>query len=358
MNWKILTTLLSIIFIGITLSACSGRAGTATGWASVIADEENAYLAYNNHVYAINLTNGIERWHYPAEPDNNITFFAAPALTPDNQLIVGGYDNNLYSLDPTNAGLNWTFEESQNRYIAGPKVTENGIFSPSADKNLYAVDFNGERLWQPFETEQPLWSTPAVGNNCDCIYLPSMDHRVYAIDTSTGGMIWKTQDLGGAIVGTPEVSDDGVLYVGTFENEMLALDTLNGEIVWRFPTEDWVWAGPTLDGQHLYFGDLSGTFYALKRSSGELDWKIQPGGAIVGKPLVTEEGIYFTTEDGSIVSVSEDGTPRWNQTIEGNLHAGPVQANDLILVPTSQIQSLVIALDENGVQKWVFAQEQ
>ncbi|MGD8750229.1 MAG: PQQ-like beta-propeller repeat protein, partial [Anaerolineales bacterium] len=314
--------------------------------------------AYNNHVYAINLTNGIERWHYPAEPDNNITFFAAPALTPDNQLIVGGYDNNLYSLDPTNAGLNWTFEESQNRYIAGPKVTENGIFSPSADKNLYAVDFNGERLWQPFETEQPLWSTPAVGNNCDCIYLPSMDHRVYAIDTSTGGMIWKTQDLGGAIVGTPEVSDDGVLYVGTFENEMLALDTLNGEIVWRFPTEDWVWAGPTLDGQHLYFGDLSGTFYALKRSSGELDWKIQPGGAIVGKPLVTEEGIYFTTEDGSIVSVSEDGTPRWNQTIEGNLHAGPVQANDLILVPTSQIQSLVIALDENGVQKWVFAQEQ
>lgn len=82
------------------LSACAGAANTATSWPGLTVDDQFAYVAYNTQVYAVDLSNGKEVWRFPDEPDNSVTFFADPELTDDGQLIVGGYDFNLYSLEP------------------------------------------------------------------------------------------------------------------------------------------------------------------------------------------------------------------------------------------------------------------
>ncbi|MBU0512434.1 MAG: PQQ-binding-like beta-propeller repeat protein [Chloroflexi bacterium] len=351
-----------LIFILLALaaasSACTGNRMVASGWAGVTADEDTAYLAFNNHVIAIDLDNGNQRWQYPAEPDTKVTFYAAPVLTGDGQIIVGGYDNVLYSLNPANGQVNWTFKEAQGRYIGSPLVTETGIYAPSTDKKLYALDFSGSPIWnEPFQTDEPLWARPSTDSECDCVYLASMDHLVYAIDAQSGDELWRTADLGGAIVSTPIISADHVLYIGTFANQLVALNADTGGELWRFATQDWVWASPALDGDTLYFGDLSGKFYAVDRNNGQVNWQIQPDGSIVGMPLVTEDGIYFTTEEGSLISVTTDGAIRWNQSFDESLHAGPVAAGDLILVASSQPENLLIAIDANGVQKWSFGLE-
>ncbi|MEA3350909.1 MAG: PQQ-binding-like beta-propeller repeat protein, partial [Chloroflexota bacterium] len=334
---RIILIILATLLITATLSACTGRRRlVASGWAGVTTDAESAYMAYNNHVYAIDLANGNERWRYPAEPDTNITFFAPPALTSDGQLIVGGYDSVLYSLNPKNGQVNWKYKEATGRFIAGPLVTESGIFAPSTDQNVYAVDFDNQPLWNPFPTEKEIWASPTADPECECIYVSSMDHHVYAIDAQNGSEIWKTENLGGSIVGTPALSSDQVLYIGSIAKEMVALDTKDGSELWRFPTEDWVWAGPAISEDMLFFGDLSGTFYALNRQSSELVWKIQPGGSIVGTPLVTDDAIYFTNEDGALISVSPEGTIRWQENFDGNTYTAPAAAGDLILVSTSQ----------------------
>jgi outer membrane protein assembly factor BamB len=184
-----------------------------------------------------------------------------------------------------------------------------------------------------------------------------MDHIVYALDTRSGRLLWSTEDLGGALVSTPIITEDMVLYVGTFANELLALDAKSGLILWRFATQNWVWAGPGVDEDTLYFGDLSGTLYALNRQDGAVKWQLQPDpdSAIVGTPLVTEDGIYFTTEAGSLVSVNPEGGIRWNQSFETSLHSGPVRAGDFILVATANPEMLLIAVDPNGVQRWSYA---
>jgi len=89
-----------------------------------------------------------------------------------------------------------------------------------------------------------------------------------------------------------------------------------------------------------------------------VQWQYQSDGSIVGKPLVTEDGIYFTTETGSLVSLTPDGAIRWNPTFETSLHAGPVASGDLILITTSDPENLIISVDANGVQKWSFGLEQ
>jgi outer membrane protein assembly factor BamB len=329
---------------------------TASGWASLASDDESAYVAFNTQVFAINLANGTERWRFPSEPDPKISFYAAPTLTADGALIVGGYDNVLYRVDKQTGQGTPFFEEAKGRFIGSALVTSELVLAPSADHFLYAVDLNGRKVWQQ-GTSEPLWAKPATDPDCACIYLTSMDHKVYAYEIDTGRLLWSSPDLGGAIVGTPAVSEDKVVYVGTFANEMVALEAATGAEIWRFQANDWVWGGPAIGEDLLYFGDLSGGFYALERETGAVRWQIQPGGAIVGTPLVTPDGIYFTTEDGSLVCVNPEGTIRWNQPLADSLHAGPVAAGDDILVATSNPENLLIAVDSNGIKKWSFGLE-
>ncbi len=356
MKTKTLFTLLALLVIALILSACTGgRSVVASGWAGITTDEDTAYLAYNNFVYAINLDNGTERWRYPAEPDPAVTFYSPPALTEDGQLIVGGYNHILYSLNPANGQINWPYEEAEGRYIGGPLVTQNGIYAPSTDYNLYFIDFNGQAVREPFSTEKEIWARPGTDTQCACIFIASMDHRIYSVDAQSGAQHWVTDDLGGALVGTPALSEDRILYAGTFAEELIALKADDGSELWRFSAQDWVWGGPALDGDNVYFGDLSGTLFALDRHTGATLWQIQPGGSIVSKPLVTEDGIFFTTEDGKLVSVTREGANRWQQTFEGNTYASPVAAGELVLVSTTQPETLLAAYDANGALKWTFS---
>jgi outer membrane protein assembly factor BamB len=349
--------ILIVLILAVSMSACTGGSSmTASGWAGITTDEDTAYLAFSSHIVAVNLTNGLERWRFPAEADSKISFYAAPEISEKGMLVAGGYDNVLYSINPDNGQGTSLFEGAEGRYIGGPLVTEEMIYAPSADHSLYAINMTGQELWH-FETDKPLWATPTTDSGCNCIYLSSMDHRVYSLDAKTGALIWQSDDLGGAIVGTPTISDDNVLYVGTFANELVALDAATGSELYRFPTENWVWSGPVVSGDRLYFGDLSGTFYAINRKTGGSEWQIQTGGAIVGTPVVWDDSIYFTTENGTLRSVNAESANNWEHTFETNLHSAPVISGNMILVATSDPEQLLIAFDPSGVQKWSYGLE-
>jgi eukaryotic-like serine/threonine-protein kinase len=353
---KILFFLAILLSAGI-LSACTGAAFNSTSWAGITVNGDSAYVTYNQHVYAINLSNGTEKWRFPQEADNKITFYAAPEMSPDGQLIVGGYNHILYSLDPANGQLNWSFSQAKDRYIGGPLASEAGIFAPSADNNLYALDQNGNLLWI-FPASEPLWAKPATDDTCECVFLTSMDHHVYAIDAQSGNQKWKSDDLDGAIVGTPAFSGEGRLFVGTFGNEMIALDTNTGRILWRFKTENWIWSGPTQGDQMVYFGDLSGNLYAINAADGTQQWKIKPNDKIVGIPMVIDDMIVFTTELDTVYAVDKGGNPLWSQAIGGRIYSSPVAAGDLILVAPIDSDALLVALATNGTQRWKFSPEQ
>ena len=350
--------ILGLISIALTLSACAGAANTATSWPGLTVDDQHAYVAYQTQVYAVDLTNGTERWRYPAEPDNNITFFADPSLSQDDQLIVGGYDFVLYSLNPETGTRNWVFNQAENRYIASSLVEAENIYAPAADENLYSLDLNGRLQWT-FTSEGESWAKPITDENCDCIYLSTMDHSVYAVDAQSGTQIWRSPQLGGAVVGTPAYGEDGELYVGTFGGKLFALNSDDGSILWEFPTADggWIWSGPTISDGVLYFGDLNGYFYAVDAENGSQLWQLPPeqlGGEIVGSPLVIEESIFITTEEGILTKLDTSGRIQWSQVIGGMIYTSPRAANDLILVAPIQIDELLVAVNQDGVRQWSF----
>lgn len=350
--------IVAIILSGVLITSCTGGAGAANSWPGVAIDQESktVYLAYGPHVYAVNLENGTEKWRFPAKADAKITFFAPPAITDDGQVIVGGYNNVLYGLDAETGGQKWAFDQAKNHFIASPLVTADGIYAPSNDNTLYALNLAGNLRWQ-FKTGHAQWGTPAQDGKL--IFLPSLDHYLYALDAERGTQVWKSEDLGGTVVGTPTFSDQGVLYLGTFDSEMLAVDSRDGKILWRTPTTGWVWSGPALVDDVLYFGDLGGTLFALNASDGSNRWQAQPAPEvkrkIVGQPLVMGDAVYFVADDGSIYAVeAANGNPRWNKPFQAKLYSGPYGAGDTILIAPVGLDALLIALDLSGNQKWSF----
>lgn len=360
MKTKSLILIMGLVALGLILSACVGGAGQTTSWPglTVDLDGEVAYVASGTQVYAVNLVNGTEKWRFPAESDNKITFYAPPALTDDGQLIVGGYNSLLYSLNPENGQQNWDWDgaDPSQLYVAGPLVAGEQIYAPSSDKNMYALDMNGSLLWT-FTTEDALWGTPAADG--EVVFLPGMDHSVYALNAQTGRLVWKTDPLGGSVASNPTLNPDGQLYVGTFNNELLSLDSENGQILWRMQATNWVWSGPAQDSETLYVGDLDGNFYAVNADNGSIKWKNPPDqdndSAIVDKPLVLGDTVYFTSENGSLYAVdAANGNPRWSKEVGGKLFAGPKVAGETILVAPMGIDELLVAFDLSGNQKWVF----
>ncbi len=358
MKTKLLLLLILVILLASTLSSCSSNLYAATSWPGVTVHENTAYVAYNQHIYSINLETGVEIKRYPEKADRAKTFYAAPVLTPDGaQLIAAGYDKVLYSLDPVTLEEKNAFKGATHRYIASPLVTETGIYAANTDGNLYALDFQFQPLWdKPFPAGQPLWAAPVANAECGCLYLTSMDTYLFAIDIATGGEKWKL-DLGAASVGAPAIGEDGTLYVSTF-SEMLAINPASREIAFRYKTDGMVWSGPAYADGRLYFGDIKGTFYVLEASTlGEIK-KITTDGTIVSTPLVTPETVYVTTQAGSLYTFDRDGNELRSPQKFGiekvsELYAPAVAyGNQILLTPSGVNEMLLYAVDANGNQSW------
>jgi len=346
MKFRIHILFLSLSF-ALFASACAGL--PPASWPGLTTDGETIFLAFGPHVRAIDAANGVEVWKFPQEADNKLSFFASPALS-DGQLIVGGYNNVLYSLNPVTGQPNaWTFDDSRNRYIGNPLATDQVILAPSADRNLYALDLDGVQIWK-FLTQEAQWGQPATDG--ETVYLTSLDHHLYAIDLQTGQELWKA-DLGGAVAGTP-LFVDGVVYVGSFANRLTALVAQTGKVRWTFPTSDWVWTGPAIDGETLYFGDIGGTLYAVDVQSGEERWKFPAEGGIFSSPLVADGKIYFTTDAGSVYALDANGEKLWSQKIVGKMYTSPILVKNLVVVALMESDKILIAYDENGIERWSY----
>ncbi len=352
---KTLPVIIIMLVLAALLSACSGGSNrlAATSWPGVSVSEDAIFVAFGNRVYALDPVTGIERWKFPNEPGKTQSFFSAPILVEDDsQLIIGGYDNILYSVDPATGNQNtWSFAGATNRYIGDPLTTARAIFAPSADGNLYALDTNGQSLWAaPFHSDDPFWSQPVLSG--DMLYQAGLDHSLYAINATTGAERWAT-DLGAPIASSPALAD-GILYAGTFGSEVVALDADTGEVLWRTATDDWVWGGPVVSAGIVYIGDINGTLYALDADGGDERWRFKSDGGIYSAPLVIDGVIFFGTDTGHFYAIGADNSVAWTFAFTGRIFTTPDLSGELLIIATIEGDRLLTALDLEGSPRWTY----
>ncbi len=354
MKKKHLLTLLPLFLISLFLTAC-GSAVAAGSWPGITVDEARgvAYVAYNKNVYAVKIDNGVEAWRFPTEALGGFTTFAAPQLTPDDHLVVSGYDNIAYSLNADGGSQSWTFSGGSNRYIGSALSADGLVYVPNADHHLYALNSDGALQWS-FSTGEPIWSQPATdGEN---IYVTGMDHQLYALDAQSGQEQWSL-DLAGTMVGTPVLGENNMLYTGTLDHAVYAVNTQSHRQAWKFETQGWVWGHPLLSDGNLYVGDLNGFVYALDAATGKQLWQVDTGGAVTGSPALFNDSIYVINEAGKLISISLDGHSReitLPEAYQGPMYGTPVVVGDVMLIGLTANTSLLIAIDKDGAIVWNF----
>jgi outer membrane protein assembly factor BamB len=338
-----------LLALGVILSGCA-TGMTPSGWTGMTVDAKNAYVSGGPYVFAVNLETGAQVWRFPEKASTANPFDATPALTSDGQLIVGGYDKKLYSLNPQTGQSNWQFIEARNRWIGGALVVDNMIYAPNADYNLYALNLRGELQWT-FKADESIWGTPVSdGKN---IYFGTLGRKVYAVNAQTGKLVWE-QKMDGAVLGSPATGTDNTIYVGSYGGTLYALSTADGGVRWSEKVSSWIWTGPMLDDTTLYFGDGKGILYAHPVDGTGQPWNQPLNGAIVGTPLINGDNIIIGTEAGNLYFIDLASKISRPVSISGKIYSSPVAAGNLILVAPMGGDATLVALDQNGAAKWSF----
>lgn len=300
----------------------------------------------------IDAATGAQIWRYPDKVDPKNTFFAAPAVVND-RVIAGNFNNQVVALDTQSRNVIWTFKdyEGKGRFVAGPVLAGDLVLIPSTDRYLYGLDVNSGIMRWRFKARDALWG--AVATDGTLAYLPGMDHYLYAVDISSGQLAWEI-DLGGAMLHSPVLGPDGLLYVSTVTQEVIAVDTSSKNVKWREVVDGKLWNPPLLLNDVIYFGTDKNKAYALNAQNGEKVWTLDSSSAIIGTPVVLADQIAFATEGGEVFTTTPQGARVWPRTITGKLYSTLSISPDLMAVGGLELEYLLVTFTPSGNQGWTY----
>ncbi|MEM9773843.1 MAG: PQQ-binding-like beta-propeller repeat protein [Chloroflexota bacterium] len=372
--------LLFLLTAAVLLSACAVR--QEGSWPSVSSKDSTLYVAYGPDVIALDVESQEELWRYSGE--GAVEFYAPPTPSDSDDILYladfgrsGGLLSggrlivSLYALNDVQSGVPdpvWLRDDQINgRVVAGFANDGDTLFTGTSNNQIIAVDQESGDLQWTFDTENAIWSAPAILD--DVIYASSIDRNIYAVDKNDGSVVW-THTLNGAGAGSPVVSaDQERVYAGSFgqdfSGELIALNATDGSDIWQAKAADWVWAAPAEVDGLLVYGDIDGNVYAVDAMSGEQQWEVQVNGSIVGDIVIADSTIIVpsgdeTTLEGFVTAFSLSGEQVWETEVGSHLQSSPavLTGGKVAVVYADAENSIPLGVEvlnaENGSKDWTW----
>ncbi len=212
-------------------------------------------------------------------------------------------------------------------------VDKNGrglVFEGTADPDstLYALDAKtGTLVWDYSVLNPPVGASDIgaaatvslPGNNGfadGVVYLASKYGIMYALDLTTGTLLWQynfNKVAGVTEGGRSSSALSGNALVFGMANGVFALDAIKGTLLWHYidPTKSEVISSPAILGpagdQAVVFGDVAGTFHALRLTDGTQLYSYQTGGYITSSPASINGDILIDSTDGFLYAFTPGG---------------------------------------------------
>ncbi len=190
---------------------------------------------------------------------------------------------------------------------------------------------NGSLLWR-FNTGDKIRSSPAVTNGV--VYQGANDGYVYALNASTGSVIWQYAAASSGVESSPAIIG-GIVYVGYLwdghNGYVIALNATTGTLIWRFATNSGIESSPAIVNGIVYIGSFYGFIYALNATNGALIWSYLTGGSTYSSPAIVDRVLYQGASDGNIYALDTDnGALKWTHQTGSPVYASPVVVNNVV----------------------------
>jgi outer membrane protein assembly factor BamB len=151
------------------------------------------------------------------------TVAASPLLTPDGNVVVGGFDGYSRAFAETDGTMLWQLATRDHVYASPAMLPDGTIIQPSADGTVYAVSpVDGSIRWT-FDARTPIRSSPAVDAEGH-VYVGGGDGNLYVInpDGSLRYAMKLIAQLRNDLNSSPALGRDAV-YIGGESGEMFSV---------------------------------------------------------------------------------------------------------------------------------------
>ena len=135
----------------------------------------------------------------------------------DREVFATSYHNSTMALAINNGQPIWVREVGG---YAGVALMSDRLFITDKDSNVWAMDRNsGNDIWKQEGLLRHGLTTPVVQGNY--VVLADRQGKAHWLDAQTGE-IKALVDVGGPVIGSPVVSDDGIVYIQTVDGTVSA----------------------------------------------------------------------------------------------------------------------------------------
>ena len=286
------------------------------------------------YISAIDLKTGSKLWAYDLDMD-----VSSGLGLHDNKLFFGTNDGMYYAfsinkimkpysifnnldfiniLDDSNIEPDLKIQLSSE--ASSPAIgVGNLVFIKLDDGDTVAIDYIDNSIaWNYKGRNVPLSmkGSGAIASSNNNIYVPRDDGNLVSLLNTSGKLNWLVSISPRAgrneleslrdIEITP-VIDNGILYIGSYQGNLISVDIFNGNILWSRPMS--VMSQLSIDDRTLYVSDYNGHIYGIDRYDGNIIWKYTlPKNLISTQTFIMDELVVSFTTNGHIIILSkQDG---------------------------------------------------
>jgi outer membrane protein assembly factor BamB len=235
---------------------------------------------------------------------------------------------------------------------SAPAYKTGTLYVGSLDHKLYALDSTTGAVKWTANTGGEILSSPAVATGN--VYIGSSDGHVHAFNAATGTSVWSAI-TGGPVTASPVVAGNTV-YFGSQDNSVYAVNSTNGHRIWSTPTGGPIYySAPAVVNNVVYIGSTDDKLYALNASTGAVLWSYPTGGLIFESPAVANGVVYFGSLDGMVYAVDANtGSTVWTYTTGLGIAASPAVVNNTVFIGSDD-ETLYALNADTGTLRWMSA---
>ncbi len=213
--------------------------------------------------------------------------------------------------------------------------------SVSMPTAAFATPGGVKPLWT-FKCEDEIRGTPNIHEGV--LFIGSYDNNLYALDASNGEFSWKYATDGG-IPGRPAIYD-GNIFFGSEDNRLHVISARSGSVVWTYYTEAPVRSSPRIAQGHVFVGSDDAYLHAINLNTGRAVWQVEIGSPVRSTPFVTNEFAYVGSESGEVFCVDFRGEVKWRFKAKRAVTSSPVVVDGTVYF--SSLDSTVYSVDAMG----------
>ena len=201
-------------------------------------------------------------------------------------------------------------------------------------------------LWS-FKCEDEVRGTPAISQGV--LFVGSYDNNLYALNAADGKFQWKYPTDGG-VVSRPLVADGNVFF-GSEDKRLHVVGVRSGKVAWTYYTNGPVRSSPQIAEGHVFIGSDDMDLHAVNLTTGRMAWRFETPNAVRSTPFILNELVYFGCESGDLYAVDYRGELRWRFHAKRAITSSATGTEQALFV--TSVDSTLYALDpRNGWVLW------